>query len=244
MISTNFAQTFKELYLPQLNRQWSAKEQLQRLIDSRGNIRRINTFLNNLVELYNYKNGVSGTHQATGLLLTPEGHCVCANHTVSFGIDNLYAKANGRVILSADILETDSNNDIAIIKLDNQYLNPNWSLFFRNLTYNINPKDLADGEEIRVMGIDYLSGDAKPVIRKGFINEGRYKHEEFLENIVYASAQVQTGFSGAPVIDKDLNLVGIANKAMCEDDELHHGELIFTPIKYVFPMLEKIIGYS
>ncbi len=136
--------------------------------------------------------------QASGFIISEEGHIVTNNHVVS-GADQVMVDLGEGRTLEAKIIGTDPESDVAIIKIDGN---------------NLKPVVLGDSEALKVgewvvaigspMGLSHTvtAGIVSAKGRSG-LNIATY------ENFIQTDAAINMGNSGGPLVNLDGQVVGI-----------------------------------
>lgn len=143
----------------------------------------------------------------TGFAITTDGLIITNNHVVDGaitikvrGIDNDFNRS-----YSANVIITDKNNDLAIIKLDdNNFVN------LGTIPYMISTNIISVGEDVFVLGYPLRAtmGDEIKLTNGIVSSKTGFQGDATSYQI---SAPVQPGNSGGPLFDSQGNLVGIIN---------------------------------
>ena len=153
----------------------------------------------------------------SGFLISKLGHVVTNNHVVA-GCKRVLVGDNPNQLVATSVLETDSSNDLALLRINATELSAaNSEGLIRKLGPNNAPlssisllrlKNVELGEEILVAGYPYgeiFSNTIK--VTKGIVSAIRGIGDDSSQFQV--DAAVQPGNSGGPIYDKNGNVVGV-----------------------------------
>ncbi len=161
------------------------------------------------IKLYPIGNETSkvGNSTGTGFALSKDGYIVTNYHVVEGANEILVSGVNGvfNKKLVAQIIATDRNNDLAVIKItDTSYK------AIKSVPYIINSKNSNVGEQIYVLGYPMIAtmGDEIKLTDGIISSNSGFKGDITAYQI---SAPIQPGNSGGPLFDKDGNIIGIVN---------------------------------
>lgn len=159
--------------------------------------------------LYTSSNSVKGNKESwtgTGFALN-NGYIVTNYHVIEdakkisvYGIEESF-----NLSYSAEIIATDKNNDLAIIKIKDNFFSG-----FGKIPYSINTSMVEVGEDIFVLGYPMTSTMGEEIkLTTGVISSKTgFQGDVSLYQI---SAPIQPGNSGGPLFDKKGNVIGIVN---------------------------------
>lgn len=143
----------------------------------------------------------------TGFAISSAGYIVTNYHVIEnaniinvLGIQGDFSKK-----LNAQIIATDKNNDLAIIKITDTSFKS-----FKAIPYMIKSKGSGVGQQIYVLGYPLRATMGDEIkLTNGIISS----YSGFQGDITsyQISAPIQPGNSGGPLFDKDGNIIGIVN---------------------------------
>jgi S1-C subfamily serine protease len=152
---------------------------------------------------------ISGNYKGSGsgLIISEKGYVVTNYHVID-GATEIWIEINRdgiRKELNARVVIQDRNNDLAILKVDNEG--------FPNPTYGFNTVTSDVGTSVFSMGYPLLSvlGDEIKVTDGIISSKSGYKGDNSTYQI---SAPIQPGNSGGPLFNKKGYLVGITNSGI------------------------------
>lgn len=160
----------------------------------------------------------AGPKNGTGFLLSAEGYIVTNYHVINNATSINVKGVNGDyyTLHSADVLLSDKNNDLAIIKLKNP-----------NITFNQPPfavkTDVADtGEDIYLLGYPLTGSMGEEVKLTTGVISSKTGYQGDIGSY-QVSAAAQPGNSGGPLFDKQGNLIGIINAKINEAENVTYA---------------------
>jgi len=139
----------------------------------------------------------ASSSSGTGFVISAEGHILTSSHVVS-AAKSIAVTFNGET-LQASVVRDDSQNDLAIIKVDQ----PSTPLEFRD------DGRVRAGDAVMIIGFPDSSAFSKgPHVTTGSITAltGTKDDVRFMQ----VSAPVEPGNSGSPVFDESGRVIGIA----------------------------------
>ena len=146
----------------------------------------------------------NGKSSGTGFLLNSDGYIATNYHVVEDAKIINVKGLNGdfKNCVTAKVIISDINNDLAIIKVDNNVLT--------DPPYAIYSKKIEPGNSIFCLGYPLRAtmGDEVKVTNGIISSNSGFKNDISLYQI---SAPIQPGNSGGPLIDSKGNLIGIIN---------------------------------
>jgi len=137
----------------------------------------------------------AGDGHGSGFFISEDGHIITNSHVVE-NAKKVVIRINGGVELTGDVLSSDRNRDISLIKA-----NINSAQFL-----NINVNDLATGETVYAVGSPYMN-DFEGTITSGIISDYRVIDDL---RFIQSDAAINPGNSGGPLLDSNGNVVGVA----------------------------------
>ncbi|MGN6642398.1 MAG: DegQ family serine endoprotease [Verrucomicrobiota bacterium] len=174
----------------------------------------------------------------SGVIVSPEGYILTANHVVE-GADPDGVKvsmADGGSEISAKIVGTDPQTDVAVLKIDAQKLQP--------IT-------LADSEKIEVGDVVLAIGNPFGVgqtVTMGIVSATgrtslgiiRQGGQRGYENFIQTDAAINQGNSGGALIDAEGRLIGI-NTAIFSPSGGNAGIGFAVPVNLARNVMERLI---
>ncbi len=146
-----------------------------------------------------------GKRSGSGFLLSKEGYIVTNYHVIENTKKVTVRGVNGNKnsSLSAKVVYTDTINDLALLQLEDKIIIENPAYKTRNTTCDV-------GESIYVLGYPLTTAMGEDIkLTDGLVSsQNGFKGDTASYQI---SAPVQPGNSGAPLFDKDGNIIGIVN---------------------------------
>ena len=160
----------------------------------------------------------AGPKNGTGFLLTSTGYIVTNYHVINNATSINVKGVNGDyyTLHSADVLLSDKNNDLAIIKLKN----PN--ITFTEPPYAVKTEVASTGEDIYLLGYPLTGSMGEEIkLTTGVISSKTgYKGDIGSYQV---SAAAQPGNSGGPLFDKQGNLIGVINAKITEAENVTYA---------------------
>jgi S1-C subfamily serine protease len=143
----------------------------------------------------------------TGFAISNAGYIVTNYHVIEnaktikvLGVQGDFAKR-----LSAQIIATDKNNDLAILKITDTSFKA-----FKDIPYLIKSKGSTVGQQIYVLGYPLRASMGDEIkLTDGIISSNSGFQGDITSYQI--SAPVQPGNSGGPLFDNDGNIIGIVN---------------------------------
>lgn len=153
------------------------------------------------------KGSSSEESSGTGFFLNEDGYIVTNYHVVENAIDgNIKVSSingNNNKSFSAEVLVTDKQNDLAILKISDTTFTP-----LKNIPYTFKFSTSSIGEDCFVLGYPLISSMGKDIKLTNGIISSRTGYDGNVAQY-QTSAPVQAGNSGAPLFDKDGNIIGV-----------------------------------
>ncbi|SER03358.1 S1C family serine protease [Pedobacter rhizosphaerae] len=143
------------------------------------------------------KNVNPGNFGGTGFAVSTNGYILTNLHVVN-GADSLYVQNNKGESFKVKAVYTDSQNDIAILKISDKNFN-----HLSTIPYTIKKSISGLGESVYTLGYpkdDIVLGEGSVSSRTGFVGDTTQYQVSILVN---------PGNSGGPLLDNNGNLVGI-----------------------------------
>lgn len=160
----------------------------------------------------------AGPKNGTGFLLSAEGYIVTNYHVVNNATSINVKGINGDyyTLHSADVLLSDKNNDLAIIKLKN----PN--ITFTQPPFAIKTEVASTGEDIYLLGYPLTGSMGEEVKLTTGVISSKTGYQGDIGSY-QVSAAAQPGNSGGPLFDKQGNLIGIINAKINEAENVTYA---------------------
>lgn len=170
----------------------------------------------------------------SGIILTDNGYILTNQHVCGDKYSNCYVTLENGDIYNGSVLWSDSNIDLAIIKI---------------AANNLNYIELGDSDNISLAEEVFAVGNPigiefQRTVTKGIISgiNRTIKIEEnnqgsYMEDLIQTDATINEGNSGGPLVNKNGELIGI-NTVKITDAE---GIGFAVPVNIVKPILEKLV---
>jgi len=159
------------------------------------------------------------TSSGSGFFVSKDGYVVTNYHVIKDGKKiKVDVNLNGvKNTYNAKIINVDKQNDLAILKInDDKFKN------MATLPYNIKTKNVRVGEKVITMGypsIEYQGNEVK--ITEGIISSNTGFQDD--PTAYQISAPVQPGNSGGPLFDMNGNLIGITNSGILSSQNVGYS---------------------
>ncbi len=145
----------------------------------------------------------------TGVLISPENHVLTAAHVVD-AADTIIVKTQDGSLQPAEILYSESNADIALVKL----VTPIQELKHAKLG---DSDRLVVGQAVYVIGAPYgLENSFSTGHVTGFRELSQLSDGAILAEYIQTDAAINSGNSGGPVFDSQGEVIGIASRILTE----------------------------
>jgi serine protease DegS len=186
--------------------------------------------------LYNNSNTPSQERMqktlGSGVIVDAQGHILTNKHVVN-GADKIFVLLYDGRGASAELIGTDSENDLAVLKINGE---------------NLNPITIGDSNNIRVGDVVLAIGNPFGVgqsVTQGIVSAtGRWNLGiNSAENFIQTDAAINPGNSGGALIDAYGNLVGI-NTAMLDETGASVGISFAVPAEKAMNSLHQIVEHG
>ncbi len=168
----------------------------------------------------------------SGVIVTESGYILTNQHVAGNKYSNCYVTMENGTIYDGTVVWSDSNIDLAIVKIS---------------ANNLNYLELADSDKISLaedvyaignpIGIEFQRTVTKGII-SGINRTIKFKDEEsYMEDLIQTDATINEGNSGGALVNTKGELIGI-NTVKITDAE---GIGFAVPINIVKPILEKLV---
>lgn len=170
----------------------------------------------------------------SGIVLTDNGYILTNQHVVGNKYSNCYVTLENGKSFSGSVLWTDSNIDLAIVKI-----------MANDLDYiNLGDSDkISLAEEVYAIG-NPIGIEFQRTVTKGIISGinrtiklNENEEECYMEDLIQTDATINQGNSGGPLINKDGELIGINTVKIAEAEGIGFA----VPINIVKPILERLV---
>lgn len=160
----------------------------------------------------------AGPKNGTGFLLTSTGYIVTNYHVINNAKSINVKGVNGDyyTLHSADVLLSDKNNDLAIIKLKN----PN--ITFTEPPYAVKTEVASTGEDIYLLGYPLTGSMGEEIKLTTGVISSKTGYQGDIGSY-QVSAAAQPGNSGGPLFDKQGNLIGVINAKITEAENVTYA---------------------
>ena len=168
----------------------------------------------------------------SGVVVTENGYILTNHHVAGNKYSNCYVTMENGTTYDGTVVWSDSNIDLAIVKISAE---------------NLNYLELADSDKITLaedvyaignpIGIEFQRTVTKGII-SGINRTIKFKTEEsYMEDLIQTDATINEGNSGGALVNTKGELIGI-NAVKITDAE---GIGFAVPINIVKPILEKLV---
>ena len=172
----------------------------------------------------------------SGIIISDNGYIVTNNHVVEFADQLEVTLTDGRKF-SAEVIGTEPNTDLAVIKIEADNLNA--------IKY-ANSDDAKVGEWVLAIGnpFDYLTS----TVTAGIISaKGRdldiIKGDRAVEQFIQTDAVINPGNSGGALVDINGDLLGV-NTAIASRTGVYNGYSFAIPVNLMAKITNDIIKYG
>ncbi len=146
----------------------------------------------------------SGTSHGSGVIISPDGHVLTAEHVIS-GLPHTEVRLRSTILLQAEVLHADAHQDMALLKLPGR-------------DYPCLPLRLRDrapvGVPIYAIGTPFETELASSVTQ-GIVSA--YRQEDGV-NYLQTDAGINPGSSGGPLVDATGRVVAIVSSKIVAKD--------------------------
>ncbi|MAN26393.1 MULTISPECIES: S1C family serine protease [Mesonia] len=191
-----------------------------------------------MFEQYYFGNQSSGPKKAlqgtgSGVIITPDGYIVTNNHVID-GASELEVTLNNNLSYKAEVIGTDPQSDIALIKVDAQNLD--YIPFADSDNVKIGDWALAVGNPFNLTS----TVTAGIISAKGRdLNEGDSRMQSFIQT----DAAINPGNSGGALVNTNGELIGI-NTAITSQTGSYIGYGFAVPSNNAKKIVEDILEYG
>lgn len=177
------------------------------------------------------------TGMGSGVIISPDGYIVTNNHVIK-GSDKLEVVLNNQKSYTAELIGTDPNTDIALIKIDAKDLP--YIKFVDSDAINVGDWVLAVGNPFGLnstvtAGIVSAKGRSIDILRRNASNP--------IESFIQTDAAINPGNSGGALVNPNGDLVGI-NTAISSQTGSYVGYGFAVPSNLVKKVVEDIKKYG
>jgi len=172
-----------------------------------------------------------GVSLGTGVIMSKDGYIITNNHVIA-GCDSIYIVAVDNFAYDAKIVGTDSDSDLALLKVDAD------GMAFIPAEFG-NSDNVVIGEDIVCIGtpygIEYSYTISKGII-SGIRNSVYVNNRKF--QLLQTDAALNPGNSGGPIINQYGQVIGIVcSKIMTDGTDDYEGLGFAIPTKHVSTMI-------
>ena len=189
---------------------------------------------NSIMDLFQY--GYGGKQKAqvgtgSGVIISSDGHIVTNNHVVA-GASNLQVTLNNNKVYEAELIGTDPNSDIALLKIDAK----------RKLPY------LAFGDSDNVKIGEWVLAVGNPfnltsTVTAGIVSAKARALMRSDQSFIQTDAAVNPGNSGGALVNTNGDLIGI-NTAISSQTGSYVGYSFAVPSNIAKKVIDDIIEYG
>jgi len=171
----------------------------------------------------------------SGVIISPDGYILTANHVVQGSSDVQVAIADGKKEFTAKIVGTDPPTDVAVLKIDAKDL-PAITLGDSD-QLEVGDVLLAIGNPFGI-GQTVTMGIVSATGRGGLGINGNNGYENFIQT----DAAINEGNSGGALVDAEGRLVGINTAIIANDSGGNQGIGFAVPITMARHVMERLIS--
>ena len=193
----------------------------------------ISTGINSIADLFNGSKRKQQIGTGSGVIISSDGYIVTNNHVIE-GATDLEITLNNRKKFKAELIGTDSKNDIALLKID--AIDPLPYIPFSD------SDNLKIGEWVLAVGNPYnltSTVTAGIVSAKGRDLQGNYSTDSFIQT----DAAVNPGNSGGALVNSRGELVGI-NTAISTNSGSYIGYSFAVPSNITKKIIDDILEFG
>ena len=170
----------------------------------------------------------------SGIILTDNGYILTNQHVVGNKYSNCYVTLENGKSYNGSVLWSDSNIDLAIVKI-----------MANSLDYiNLGDSDkLTLAEEVYAIG-NPIGIEFQRTVTKGIISGinrtiklNENETESYMEDLIQTDATINKGNSGGPLVNKDGELIGINTVKITEAEGIGFA----VPVNIIKPILERLV---
>lgn len=171
----------------------------------------------------------------SGVIIRPDGYIVTNNHVVA-DASKLEVTLNDNRTFDADVVGTDPNTDLALIRIDAKDL-PSMPIG--------NSDEAKVGEWVLAVGNPF---NLESTVTAGIVSaKGRniniYEDRAAIESFIQTDAAINPGNSGGALVDLDGNLIGI-NTAIATPTGVYAGYGFAVPSNLMKKVVDDLINYG
>lgn len=173
----------------------------------------------------------------TGIIVAKEGYVITNYHVSGKKLSKCYVTLEDRKEYSAQVVWTDENLDLSILKIDTK----------KELNYaNLGDSDsLKIGQGVYAIG-NPLGAEFQKTVTYGIISaldrtikikDDNNEKNSYMEELIQTDASINSGNSGGPLIDEQGNVIGITTIKIKDAEGIGFA----VPINIVKPIIENLI---
>jgi S1-C subfamily serine protease len=175
---------------------------LRRIVDK--TTKELKSVKDDIAKTKNKDDRFAGKYTGTGFLISSAGFIVTSHHVIK-GADSVYVQNEVLGRFKANILFSDPDNDVAILRIDDPLFKS-----VHNVPFRINPEEASLGENVFTLGFpreDIVFGEGSVSAATGFRQN---------ENAYQVSVPVNPGNSGGPLMNEQGDVIGIISGIQTE----------------------------
>jgi serine protease Do len=204
-------------------------EQISGLEMMRSEVGKIKNSQSNLIRKINSttkapKNERTANYGGTGFALTANGYILTNLHVID-GAESITVVDNSGKPYKVRVVRTDSQYDLAILKIDDETFSP-----LASLPYRLKQNGISMGDEVYTLG--FPKDDA--VFNQGYVSSKTGYNGDSTQYQV--SIAVNPGNSGGPLLDQHGNIIGVISARQSQVD----GATFAVKAKYIQEILNMV----
>ena len=200
------------------------------------NVKSVVLISSTVMESY-YGQTASGTSTGSGFVLTEDGYVV-TNHHVVEGASSISVTMSDGTVYSAQLVGSDSTNDVAVLKMDASGLQ---SVALGSST------DLIVGDQVVAIGNPL--GELTSTMTVGYVSakDRDVTTDGKTINMIQTDAAINSGNSGGPMFNMNGEVIGITTAKYSGESASGasiEGIGFAIPIDDVMPLIDDLINYG
>jgi S1-C subfamily serine protease len=172
-----------------------------------------------------FGNAGTATGVGSGIILTSDGYILTNNHVVENSESLSVQLADGRTV-SATVVKTDPQHDLAIIKANATGLTP--ATLGDSSTIQVGQTVIAIGSPLGTFTGSVTEGIISATNRTITVGESNSRTGTTLSGLLQTDAAINPGNSGGPIVDASGNVIGVSTAGSTQANGLNFAIPINT----------------